>query len=219
MPILSEGKMGRHNWPFSSIFIATANKHKQKQFVDLFAPLGLKVKGLNDLTNVPEIIEDQPTFEGNAAKKAEIISNWLGGPVISDDSGVVVPDLGGEPGVYSARYAGEHATDEQNNQKLLHEINRVELIEPLAYYVCVMAVAIPEQPTQFFRGECHGVIVSTPQGTNGFGYDPIFYLPQEKMTMAQLPSVRKYEISHRAIATQKLVEWLRTSYSFEHSPE
>ncbi|WP_028778933.1 XTP/dITP diphosphatase [Shimazuella kribbensis] len=206
--------MGKQTWPFSSIIIATANKHKHKQFVDLFSPFGLQVKGLHDLNGVPEIIEDQPTFEGNAAKKAEIISDWLGGPVISDDSGVVVPDLGGEPGVYSARYAGVDATDEANNEKLLQEINHLELHHPPAYYVCVMAVAIPNQPTQFFRGECHGKIITTPLGENGFGYDPIFYLPNEKMTMAQLPSERKYEISHRAIATQKLVNWLKTTYSF-----
>jgi XTP/dITP diphosphohydrolase len=214
MQTLLEAKMGKQAWPFSSIIIATANKHKHKQFVDLFSPFGLEVKGLHDLSGVPEIIEDQPTFEGNAAKKAEIISGWLKGPVISDDSGVVVPDLGGEPGVYSARYAGENATDHANNEKLLQEINRSQLHHPSAYYVCVMAVAIPNQPTQLFRGECHGMIITTPQGENGFGYDPIFYLPNEKLTMAQLPSERKYQISHRAIATEKLVDWLRKTYSF-----
>ncbi|MCH5584633.1 XTP/dITP diphosphatase [Shimazuella sp. AN120528] len=206
--------MDKQKWPFLSIIIATANKHKQKQFVDLFAPLGLKVKGLNDLQDVPEIVEDQPTFEGNAAKKAEIISKWLDGPVISDDSGVVVPDLGGEPGVYSARYAGENATDEANNQKLLSELQKRGINRPHAFYVCVMAVAIPNHSTQLFRGECHGNIITTPQGENGFGYDPIFYLPEEKKTMAQLLNERKYMISHRAKATEKLVEWLQKTYVF-----
>lgn len=214
MQSLLEERMDKQTWPFSDIIIATANKHKQNQFVDLFAPLGLNVKGLNDLRGVPEIVEDQPTFEGNAAKKAEIISEWLGGPVISDDSGVVVPDLGGEPGVYSARYSGENATDEANNQKLLHEIEKLEIHKPHAFYVCVMAVAIPHQPTQLFRGECHGNIISTPRGENGFGYDPIFYLPEEKKTMAQLSNERKYTISHRAKATEKLVEWLQNTYVF-----
>jgi XTP/dITP diphosphohydrolase len=207
--------MDKQTWPFADIIIATANKHKQKQFVDLFAPLGLKVKGLNDLQNVPDIVEDQPTFEGNAAKKAETISRWLDGPVISDDSGVVVPSLDGEPGVYSARYAGENATDEANNQKLLDELRNRQIVEPPAFYVCVMAVAIPHQSTQLFRGECHGHIISTPRGENGFGYDPIFYLPEEKQTMAQLQSERKYTISHRAKATAKLVEWLQKTYVFK----
>jgi XTP/dITP diphosphohydrolase len=214
MQHLLEEKMDKQLWPFSTIIIATANKNKQKQFVDLFSPLGLEVKGLNDLQNVPEIIEDQPTFEGNAAKKAEIIAGWLGGPVISDDSGIVVPDLNGEPGVYSARYAGEHATDEENNQKLLQSIANQGLHEPSAYYVCVMAVAIPHQPTKLFRGECHGNVITEARGENGFGYDPIFYLPSEQMTMAELPSERKYTISHRAKATTQLVEWLQASYTF-----
>ena len=206
--------MDRQQWPFPTIMIATANKNKQKQFVDLFSPLGLEVKGLNELENVPEIIEDQPTFEGNASKKAEIISDWLGGPVISDDSGIVVPDLGGEPGVYSARYAGEHATDEENNKKLLYSIANSGIYEPSAYYVCVMAVAIPDQPTKLFRGECHGKVIDSPRGENGFGYDPIFYLPEEQMTMAELQSERKYTVSHRAIATVKLLNWLQANFSF-----
>jgi XTP/dITP diphosphohydrolase len=214
MQCLLEEKMDRQLWPFSTIIIATANKNKQNQFVDLFSPLGLEVKGLNDLQNVPEIIEDQPTFEGNAAKKAEIIAGWLGGPVISDDSGIVVPDLGGEPGVYSARYAGEHATDEANNEKLLQSIANAGLHEPSAHYVCVMAVALPNRTTQLFRGECYGKVIADPKGENGFGYDPIFYLPQEQMTMAELPSERKYTISHRAIATAKLLKWLKETYSF-----
>jgi XTP/dITP diphosphohydrolase len=214
MRTILEERMDKQEWPFSTVIIATANEHKQKQFVDLFAPFGLKVKGLNDLQNVPDIIEDQPTFEGNAAKKAETISEWLGGPVISDDSGVVVPDLGGDPGVYSARYAGKNATDEANNQKLLHELKKMAIHEPKAFYVCVMAVAIPHQPTQLFRGECHGKIITISQGENGFGYDPIFYLPEEKKTMAELPNERKYVISHRAKATAKLMEWLQKTYAF-----
>ncbi len=204
----------RKVWPFDSIIISTANENKRKQFVDLFSSLGLKVKSLRNFSDVPVIIEDQPTFEGNAIKKAEIISKWLDGPVISDDSGIVVPVLDGEPGVYSARYAGENATDEENNQKLLNEMIDVPENARSASYVCVMAIAIPDSPTICFYGECHGTVLTVPRGNGGFGYDPLFYLPNEGLTMAELPSERKYQISHRGEATSKLVAWMRENYTF-----
>lgn len=203
-----------NQWPFDSIIVATANKHKYKQFVDLFSPLGLQVKSLLNFREVPEIIEDQPTFEGNASKKAEIISEWLNGPVISDDSGIVVPILNGAPGVYSARYAGETATDEENNQKLLRELAGISPSKWDAYYVCVMAIAIPKENTKLFRGECHGKVIDTPSGQHGFGYDPIFYVPDEQATMAEISSERKYQISHRSKATGKLIDWLKETYTF-----
>jgi XTP/dITP diphosphohydrolase len=206
--------MSKQQWPFDAIVIATGNKHKQAQFVDLFAPLRLTVKGLNDFTAVPEIDEDQPTFEGNAAKKAEMISQWLDGPVIADDSGLVVPALDGQPGVYSARYAGLPSNDAANNEKLLRELSRIGLYEPKAYYVCVMAIAIPGQSTQLFRGECYGQIIAAPRGNDGFGYDPLFYLPQVGKTMAELPKEQKYTISHRAVATEKLLNWMQEHYRF-----
>jgi XTP/dITP diphosphohydrolase len=214
MQMLSEEDMSKQQWPFNAIVIATGNKHKQAQFVDLFAPLGLTVKGLNDFSDVPDIEEDQPTFEGNAAKKAEMISQWLGGPVIADDSGLVVPALDGLPGVYSARYAGLPSNDAANNEKLLRELSRVGRKEPKAHYVCVMAIAIPEQPTQLFRGECHGNVIATPRGDGGFGYDPLFYLPEEGKTMAELSNERKYTISHRAVATEQLLHWMQEHYRF-----
>jgi XTP/dITP diphosphohydrolase len=204
----------RKVWPFDSIIIATANEHKRKQFEDLFSPLGMQIKGLRDFKDVPEIVEDQSTFEGNATKKAEIISQWVGGPVISDDSGIVVPALGGEPGVFSARYAGEDATDEKNNQKLISKIREIPEQKRNAYYICMMAIAIPTEPTRLFRGECHGEVITTPRGSYGFGYDPIFYLPCEQMTMAEISSDRKYQISHRGKATAELVTWLKDYFTF-----
>ncbi|WP_131922959.1 XTP/dITP diphosphatase [Hazenella coriacea] len=202
-------------WPFPYLIIATGNQNKLKQFADLFSQnLGLEVKGLKDFSDLPEIVEDRDTFEGNACKKAEVISKALQAPVISDDSGLVVPALQGEPGVYSARYAGPHSTDEQNNIKLIENIRPLPEAQRDAYYVCVMALALPDEPTQWVRGECQGRIITEPQGTEGFGYDPIFYLPEQQKTMAQLPAAQKYQISHRAKATEKLMELLTTRYQF-----
>jgi XTP/dITP diphosphohydrolase len=202
-------------WPYPYLVIATANENKKKQFADLFREeLGIEVKGLNDFQDVPAIIEDQETFEGNAIKKAEIIRDWLNMPVISDDSGLVVPALGGKPGVHSARYAGKGATDQQNNEKLIQEIQIVPEDRRQAYYVCVMALAIPGEETRTVRGECHGVILDTPRGTEGFGYDPLFYLPEYEKTMAELDKKVRYQISHRAKATRRMIELLKERFTF-----
>ncbi|MBA4496275.1 XTP/dITP diphosphatase [Paenactinomyces guangxiensis] len=202
-------------WPFPYIIIATGNKNKLRQFADLFArDLHLDAKGLSDFSGLPEIVEDQDTFEGNARKKAETISNALQAPVISDDSGLVVPALDGEPGVYSARYAGPDANDERNNRKLLKKIRFVPEQHRQGIYVCAMALAVPGEETQLVRGECTGIIIEEPRGDEGFGYDPIFYLPSEQKTMAELPAERKYQISHRAKATEKLTALLKSKYIF-----
>lgn len=203
-------------WPFDYILIATHNKNKLHQFQDLFQnEFSLTVQGLDSLPEVPEIVEDQQTFEGNAIKKAYTIAEQIKGPVIADDSGIVVPALDGEPGVYSARYAGEHATDQDNNVKLIEKIQSLPTEERAAKFVCVMALIVPETEPQVIRGECEGRVVTHPRGTNGFGYDPIFYLPTEQATMAELPAERKYQISHRAKATAGLIQLLRKTYRFE----
>jgi XTP/dITP diphosphohydrolase len=163
---------------------------------------------------LPEIEEDQDTFEGNARKKAETISRLLGGPVISDDSGLVVPSLGGAPGVYSARYAGPGATDEANNRKLMEAIRSVPDGERTGIYVCVMALAVPGEETRLVRGECAGIVLDEPRGQGGFGYDPLFWLPEEGKTMAELPDERRYAISHRAKATRLLVERMKEEFLF-----
>lgn len=203
------------HWPFTYIMIATHNQNKLDQFRDLFGQhFSLTVKGLGSIPEIPEIIEDQDTFEGNAIKKAQTIAELIKGPVIADDSGIVVPALGGEPGVYSARYAGEHATDEQNNAKLIERIRTLPMAKREAKYVCVMALAIPGQKPKVVRGECTGHVIETPTGTGGFGYDPIFYLPAEKATMAELPTERKYQISHRGKATEALISLLKQEFQF-----
>lgn len=205
----------KKTWQYPYVLIASSNKNKLKEFRELFQQeLGIEVKGLDEFPDAPEIIEDQDTFEGNAAKKSETISQWLGQPVLSDDSGLVVPVLNGAPGVYSARYAGVGSSDQQNYEKLLQELNKTPESERDAYFVCVMALSVPEEVTQFVRGECHGVIAHEPLGTHGFGYDPIFYVPNHNKTMAQLTSDQKHAISHRAIATKKLIQLLKETYTF-----
>jgi XTP/dITP diphosphohydrolase len=206
----------KKRWPFPYIIIATKNKGKLKQFADLFQDhLHLRVKGLDEFPQLPEIVEDRDTFEGNALKKAETIAAALQAPVISDDSGLVVPALHGAPGIYSARYAGEGATDEANNEKLLAEMSEVPDEQRQGKYVCAMALAVPGEESQVVRGECHGVITRQPRGQEGFGYDPLFYVPEEGKTMAELPKERKYRISHRAKATEKLIQLLKAQYDFD----
>lgn len=203
-------------WSFPYLVIATNNQNKLKQFQDLFGQeFSFEVKGLHDFQPLPEIVEDQDTFEGNAYKKAKTIAEAIQVPVVADDSGIVVPALGGAPGVYSARYAGENATDEQNNQKLINAIRSLPEEDRKAYYVCAMVFVVPSQMHLVVRGECHGYVIEEPKGNEGFGYDPIFYLPEEQATMAELPAERRYQISHRAKATRKLIQLLKNEYVFE----
>jgi XTP/dITP diphosphohydrolase len=203
------------DWLFSYVIIASKNKGKLKQFADLFGQhLHLGVKGLDDFANLPEIVEDQATFAGNARKKAETISHLLHVPVISDDSGLVVPALDGEPGIYSARYAGPHATDEQNMAKLIQKIRPLPMSARQAKYVCTLALAVPGEETYVTLGECWGMIREEPRGKGGFGYDPIFYVPTERKTFAELSPAIKYQISHRAQATATLIQRLKEKYRF-----
>jgi XTP/dITP diphosphohydrolase len=205
----------KRNWPFPYIIIATGNRNKLEQFRELFLEhLHLDVKGLKDFQDLPGIVEDQDTFEGNAVKKAETISRHLNAPVVSDDSGLVVPALNGEPGVYSARYAGENATDEENNQKLLKQMESIPQKKRQAYYVCVMALAVPGEPTKTVEGTCHGEITREPRGDQGFGYDPLFYVPSLHKTMAELSNQEKFAISHRGKATRLLIEEMKNMYHF-----
>lgn len=206
----------RKRWPFSELIMATANQKKLEQFQDLLGDeFSLKVIGLEHFPQIPAIEEDQDSFIGNAKKKAETLSTLIQGPVIADDSGIVVPALNGKPGIYSARFAGPDASDAENNQKLLTEMSGLSADQRTAYYICVIALAIPGQSTQIVQGKCHGVILENEQGTGGFGYDPLFFLPNEGVTMAELSAARRYEISHRAIASNQLIQLLHEKYDFE----
>ncbi|ARK31641.1 XTP/dITP diphosphatase [Halalkalibacter krulwichiae] len=188
------------------LVIATQNKGKLAEFEQMFGVEGFEVKSLIDYPELPEINEDGQTFAENAAKKAETLANYLNQMVIADDSGLVIDALNGRPGVYSARYAGEEKSDVANMDKVLKEMVDIPAEDRSARFVCVMAVAKPNETTKFYEGVCEGTISLEAVGTNGFGYDPIFYVPSFEKTMAQLSSEQKNKISHRGNALNRLLD-------------
>ncbi|MDQ6599853.1 XTP/dITP diphosphatase [Bacillus salipaludis] len=186
------------------VIIATKNPGKAREFESIFAKRGIEVKTLLDFPEIPEVEETGTTFEANAILKAEAISNALNKMVIGDDSGLIVDALEGRPGIYSARYAGEHKNDQDNIDKVLSELKDVPEEERTARFYCALAVAVPNQETMTVSGTCEGRILTERKGTHGFGYDPIFYVPNLGLAMAELPSEEKNKISHRANALKKL---------------
>lgn len=188
----------------SKIIIATANKGKAKEFEKTFAKFNIEVATLADFPEIGEIEETGTTFAENAALKAETVASVLNQTVIADDSGLIVDALDGAPGVYSARYAGVAHDDAKNNEKLLKNLEGVEPDNRTARFHCTLAVATPSEKTSFYTGEVEGVIAEQLCGTNGFGYDPLFFLPEFGLTMAEIPAEKKNEISHRANAIKQL---------------
>ncbi|HEX7066077.1 MAG TPA: XTP/dITP diphosphatase [Bacillales bacterium] len=186
------------------VIIATRNEGKVKEFAALFQRFGIEVRSLLDFEEAIDVEETGTTFAENAILKAETISEQFGEIVIADDSGVVVDALDGRPGVYSARYAGEQKSGQANIDKVLRELEGVPLEQRTARFVCVLAVADPERETETFSGSCEGLIALERSGKNGFGYDPIFYLPDRQKTMAELAKSEKNRISHRARAMEKM---------------
>lgn len=191
------------------VVLATRNQGKVKEFNRLFADYGWEGISLAQYEGVPEVVEDGDTFEANALKKAIEISTYLQLPALGDDSGLEVDALDGRPGVYSARYAGEEATDEQNWRKLLHELEDVPMEQRTARFRCTLALVVPGEEPIIATGACEGLIAREPKGTNGFGYDPVFYIPELEKRMAELLPEEKNQISHRAKVMQKLLEVLK----------
>jgi XTP/dITP diphosphohydrolase len=189
----------------TEIVVATRNRKKLGEIVDLLGPYGLRVLCVADFPDVPETVEDGRTFAENAAKKATEVARHLGRWAIGEDSGLCVDALGGRPGIYSARFAGENATDEANNAKLRQELAGVPALEPKAHYVCSVAVADPTGTVRLAEeATCSGRITDRPRGTNGFGYDPYFLIPEYHRTFGELPPVVKRHLSHRARAFERL---------------
>lgn len=190
------------------VVIATKNKGKAKDFEAIFKPLGYEVVTMFDVAPKMEIAETGTTFEENAIIKAETLSKALGELVIADDSGLIVDALNGEPGVYSARYAGDH-DNAANIIKVLRKLKGVPTEERTARFACSIAIAGPDYPTETFFGTCEGYISEERIGDNGFGYDPIFYVPAKGKTMAQLSATAKGAISHRGNAIRALKEKIK----------
>ena len=192
----------------NQLIAATTNSGKIIEIQSLLHRLNLKITSLNDLDNPPLIIEDADTFEGNAIKKAVIISDTFKAAVLSDDSGLCVDALNGRPGVFSARYGGAGLNDSDRCQLLLKEMMTVPESQRGASFKCVAAFKVPGKSVVTFNGAVHGTIAMTPSGTNGFGYDPLFIPDGSQKTMAQLELHEKQKISHRAAALKLFVRWL-----------
>ncbi len=189
------------------VLIATKNEGKIKEFKKIFSALNIEVKSLLDIDSSIEIVENADSFEGNAVKKATEIANKFNVSVIADDSGLVVPLLNGEPGIYSARYAGEPKSDLRNNEKLINRIREKGIKFPAsAHYYCAIALVSPNGTEVIVNAKCEGQIIEEKRGENGFGYDPIFYVPEFDKTMAELDMMTKNSISHRAKAIKKLFD-------------
>ncbi|MBM7653065.1 XTP/dITP diphosphatase [Neobacillus cucumis] len=188
----------------NEVIIATKNPGKAREFEHIFAARGIKVRTLLDFPDIPEIEETGSTFEENAILKAESVSHTLNKMVISDDSGLIVDPLEGRPGIYSARYAGEQKDDQNNIDKVLSELQGVPEEKRTARFYCALAIAIPGEETRTVSGTCEGRILTERRGTHGFGYDPVFYLPEKDQSMAELSSDEKNKLSHRSDALKKL---------------
>lgn len=193
------------------ILIATLNAGKLREYERLLADVpGLELETMATLADPVEVVEDQDTFRGNALKKATEIAEVAGTPCLADDSGLEVDALGGRPGVYSARYAGENATDAENNAKLLHALSDTSESQRTARFRCVIVLVDQSgRELAMAEGACEGRITREPRGAHGFGYDPLFVPDGHTRTMAELGPETKNQISHRAQAAASLVPLLR----------
>ena len=200
------------------VLIATSNSGKLRDFAGAASQYGIEVASVPNFSSLPPVVEDGETFEANARKKAEAYSRHVPGEiVIADDSGIEVDALGGAPGVHSARYAADepHAAetntdDEANNAKLIRDIELVPRYKRTGRFVCWIAAARDGKALAVFEGKAEGMIIDTPRGSNGFGYDPLFYFPQIEKTFAELNSEEKAKYSHRGEAFRKFLEWYKT---------
>ncbi len=190
------------------LVVATRNAGKLKEIRRLLEAQGVDILGLDKFPDAPVTEEDGDTFADNAVKKAQEIASYTGLPCLADDSGLVVSALGDRPGVHSARFSGADANDASNNCKLLDEMALVPEAQRQGAFCCVMALCLPDQPTRLFEGRVEGLILEQLQGDGGFGYDPLFWLPEFSRTMAELPLDTKNRISHRGQALRQVVEYL-----------
>ncbi len=199
-----------------NIVLASNNQGKIKEFNAILASVGINLIAQSEF-NVPEVDEPYTTFIENALHKARHCSKLTGLPSLADDSGICVPALHGQPGIYSARYAGENPkSDVANNQKLINELSKLDTINRSAYFYCALVfIRHSDDPQPIIAdGILHGEIINEARGVNGFGYNPHFYLPEYAKTVAELDETMKNQISHRGIALQELLLKMRRSLSF-----
>jgi len=197
------------------ILIATSNPGKLRDFAGAGAAHGIEIAGIPHFSSLPLVVEDGQTFEENARKKAEEYSLCVPGEiVVADDSGLEVDALAGAPGVHSARYAADqphladaNTEDEANNARVLRELKDIPPERRSARFVCVLAAARDGKILQQFRGVAEGIILDAPRGTNGFGYDPLFYFPEIHKTFAELSAEEKAQYSHRGAAFRQFLAW------------
>jgi XTP/dITP diphosphohydrolase len=203
------------------LYLASTNPGKLREFRQGAQRYGVSVESLPNLANLPLCLEDGSTFEENARKKALFYSKTTEGTVFAEDSGLSVNVLGGGPGIYSARFAGAGATDAANNEKLLAEMRRLETSTTRvaegpappghsAHYTCAIALADRGRLVTLVQGRVEGVILESPRGSGGFGYDPLFFYPPLGQTFAELTSEEKFRVSHRGEAFRKLLEYIKT---------
>lgn len=192
-----------------NIVLATKNRKKIEEIKKICGVMGTasRIYTLDDFPAYQDVVEDGDTFEANAVKKAEYIARCTGMTAVADDSGLEVDALNGEPGVFSARYAGEDADDRSNLEKLLHELKDVPPEERSARFVCCIAMASRDEVRTFF-GYAEGTIGTEPRGENGFGYDPVFYPEGHKRTFAEMSDDEKNALSHRGAALRELQKYL-----------
>lgn len=189
-----------------TVVLASRNRKKCGEIAELLEPHGIEVQSVADFPDVAETVEDGDSFAANAAKKASEAARQLSQWVIGEDSGLMVDALKGEPGIYSARYAGENATDDENNAKLMTELDGVVADKRSARYVCNVALADPTGEIRLqVQATCRGRITTEPRGTNGFGYDPYFLIPEYHRTFGELEPAVKRHLSHRARAFERLI--------------
>ncbi len=186
------------------IVLATTNKGKTREIRELLKGFPVTIKNLEDFGPIPEVVEDGETFDDNAYKKASFTARVLGLPAMADDSGLVVETLDGRPGVRSARYASENATDQENGAKLLVEM--AGKTNRKAAFECVISIAVPTGAALTYEGRCEGLIAKEPSGDNGFGYDPVFYYPDFKKTFAEVSMEKKSRVSHRGEALKEVIK-------------
>ncbi len=193
------------------LVLGTRNAKKRREIEEILGDLGIELRDLSQYPGAPEVVEDGATFEANARKKASETAQAVGEWTLGEDSGLVVPALGGRPGVYSARYAGTQGDDAANNRKLLADLAPVSADERDAYYICTAALADPTgQVHAVVEGRCWGRIINDQRGTGGFGYDPYFLIPEYHQTFGELSARVKHALSHRGRALLQLRPTLRT---------